>query len=163
MDISSIEGIRYAGVQITREGLAKVYGARTELSITKNEIRAMRLVYGVPGERRWLQLIVGPFLLGLAALQIVNLILWLIRGGTRSVADILVLVFLIGIGGWVTWDAFRKQWYVAVETQDKTHKLAFDEKPNPEMLKRLIQIGARLGYPIDATQFNAAKVGQPES
>lgn len=153
VDMAEMESIRLLGVEFSRKGIASVYGARTDLFIAHDDIREIKLRYGQAGERRWLQIPLAVVILGAAVLQIVDLLRWLFFGGTRYDFQILVLVVLIGVGGWLLWDAVRKQWYMEVQTLHKTRKLAFHEKVSEPMLQLFVQYAQQFGYSIDASEL----------
>ena len=152
IDLKTLQKLQYMGVEVSPQGIASVYGARTELCIPREEVRTLRVLYGTPGERRWLQIPFALALLGLAAWKIVDLITWLFGGGTRTTLDVIVLVVLIGVGGWLLRDATRPQWFVQVETQEKKRNLAFHGKVDEVMLNILLDYARLIGYHVEVIQ-----------
>jgi hypothetical protein len=162
MNDEKIESVKYMGVEISRVSVAKVAGARTEWSIPRHEIYELRIQYGYPGERRLLQLALGTLLLGGAAWLMLQELFWFLGGGeVVFVRFFVIFVVLLGIGGWLVRDATLAQWYIEVETQEKTRKLAFDEKIDDAHLSMLLSYAKEMGYTVDAAVFEARAKKQP--
>jgi hypothetical protein len=148
-NFQQIGGIQYLGVRFSLEGMANMHGARTVLSISKQDLRRIRLEYGVPGERWWLELLIGLVLLGVVGLQGLSFLSWLVFGGKMYDVCFVIPLICAGAGGWLVWDAVRKQWYLAVETDQKVCKVSFDENPKIAELSAFLQGANQLGYSID--------------
>ena len=148
-NFQQIGGIQYLGVRVSPAGIANMHGARTVLTISKQDLRRIRLEYGAPGERWWLELIIGLALLGVVGLQALNLLNWMFFGGRIYDVCFVVPLLCSGTGGWLIWDAVRKQWYLAVETDQKVRKITFDETPKIAELSAFLQVANQLGYSID--------------
>lgn len=157
MNMERPEAVNYLGVEVSRTGVAKLYGVRVERFIPRNEILELHLKRGYPGERRLLQLVLGSVLLGFMGLQLVDFFIWLLRGGTQYVENVLVLFMLACAGGWLLWDATRAQWYLEVKTQDRTRKLAFERKIDAAVLTVFLNYARQLGYSVDSSVFENRK------
>jgi hypothetical protein len=151
MDLNEFQALRYQGIEISRTGIASVYGARVNYKIAREEIWALAIKRGHPGERRWLQLVISILLLGWVAVLALDLLLWLVRGGTRFTHDLVAPLFLASIGGWLLWDVLRPQWYLEIQLQEKTRKLAFDFKLDRAQLDLFLTTAGLMGYSIDAS------------
>jgi hypothetical protein len=148
--MDQLDTVKYLGVEISRKGISKLYGARVERFIARDEVRELRLKRGNPGERGWLELALGVIFLGVAGLQILGLLSWLMNGGTQTTSNILVMLALLCFGSWLVWDATHPQWYLEVQTLEKTYKLAFNDKIDQAVLRDFLQYGKLVGYAIDA-------------
>lgn len=161
MNDGKTESIKYLNVEISRKGVSKVYGARVERFIPRDEVRVLHVKYGYPGERAWLQLGLATLLLGAAAIQIADLLFWLLGGGTRYTSNILVLFVLIGLGGWLLWDVLHPQWYLEVHTPEKVRKFAFNQRVDLMLFSTFLTYAKEMGYFIDTSVFDARTSEQP--
>jgi len=155
LNTNTFDKVQYAGIAISTKGIAKVYGARLESFIPRQEIREICLKYGRAGERRWLQILFAIALLGWAAQRIFAIFLWLTDGGVMYIRMFVMPLPLLGVGGWLMWDLLRPQWHLEVQTAAKTHRLIFDGKVEKSMLSQYINAARQLGYWIDATPLLA--------
>lgn len=150
---SPITSAVYLGVKFSNEGIANVYGARQVTFIPRHEIRRLILRYGIPGERSIIELVLGGLILLLVASQITDLIIWLAQGGVRSWFHLIIPVFLTPVGIWLVRDATQKALYLEVQTDQKTRKISFDSKPDPQLVSIMIRHATDLGYVIDTSQI----------
>ena len=148
-NLQQINGIEYMSVRFSPTGIANMHGVRTVFSINKQDIHRIRLEYGVPGERWWLELMIGLLLLGVVGLQGVSFISWFWFGGKIYDLCFLTPLLCASAGGWLVWDAVRKQWYLSVETDQKVRKVSFDANPKNLELYAFLQVANQLGYSID--------------
>lgn len=148
--VQQYEQVKYLGIEFSRAGIKKMAGARTDRQARKEDIQGICVKYGRPGERTWFQVIVGVILLGIAIYLLLDVLTWLfVTGGTRSFMSVGPVPFLVGIGGWLVWDAVKPQYYLEVTANTKTYKFAFERAPQAAKLKKFLELAAGLGYAVD--------------
>ena len=133
-------------VRVSVQGFAELNGSQINVSVRRDEIRGLIVKFGRQSEHPLRQIAFGIVLTGLGVFPIYHLLA--AAEPVVSVLELTMLVFLI-VGGWVIFSALRSGWYLEVELETDSRKLAFTPRPTDIELEEFLVEAAALGYEIE--------------
>lgn len=137
-----------SGVRFTKKSVAQLDGTRVSVSIARDSIRQMSLRYGFQSERPLLQVLFGSILCLVGLWPVIHITNWLIFGGVFLALETLLIFFLI-FGIWGIYTGVRRGYYLLVEMDRDTRKLAFSSPVAREDIEAfLAEARTAFGYDI---------------
>ncbi|MEO5931693.1 MAG: hypothetical protein ABIR47_17290 [Candidatus Kapaibacterium sp.] len=92
-------------------------------------IRSVMLLRGSPAERPRIQVIAGIAFLGLGAYFLINLLMNLINPerivGGFGIRAVIVIPFILFMGGWLVYTALRRRYFLLIQSEKDRRKIVF--------------------------------------
>jgi len=146
--------LEYRGVGCTRGSFFYVARGCATKSINLSRVRRVSLHHGIQAQHPMLLLAVGFTLVAFLAWPILRLLDFLEHGGSISSYDFYVGALAL-LGGWLVYDTIKKGWFLELELERGTTKLAFDRGAEPEGLKEFVRrASAETEMPIDDSDLS---------
>jgi hypothetical protein len=141
--------IEYCGVRCEPEYFCTMDGRMRKNVVARSRVSRVVLDRGLQAARPMVQMLIGIALIGFLAWPLYRL--WfLFRYGGIAFGREGALGALSILGGWLVYDAFRKGWFLKLETRFGAHKLPFAKGALPDGLEDFVQrVHSELGIAIE--------------
>jgi hypothetical protein len=136
------------GITCDANGLQEFDGSRLMAAVTREEIRSIRFQHGTLAPHPIIQSILGAALSVVGFYPLKHLIHWARHGGTFFEGEAWFVVFLV-IGLYLLWTAFRRGYYLLVESTQGKKRFVFRPGTPPAELQAFVAaLGEWLGMKI---------------
>jgi hypothetical protein len=143
------------GIRFTRDYLVEIEQDRLIHRIQRPEVVRITLRWGLVAPRPTIQAVLGISCLLGSVYFLVDFIRGFMASGSRMVGRVLIgIVVLSVMGGWSFVEAWRKGYYLEVQTKKGMEKRRFDRKASKEEIEAfLASVQSKLGWIIDNTSI----------
>ena len=147
------EALDGGGIRFTPDYLVEIEQDRLIHRIQRPEVVRITLRWGLVAPRPTIQAAVGVSCLLGSVYFLTDTIRGFMASGSRSVGRVLiVIIFLSVIGGWAFVEAWRKGYYLEVQTKKGLEKRRFDRKASREEIEAFLgAVQSKLGWIIGNT------------
>ena len=148
------EAITYFGIKIDSKGIRYVYEI-PHLYIEKDSIIEIRLVEERAAKRPLIVVIVGLLVILVGAIPLVGIIKTIFYGGAFYIRTAVIPPFMFFVGGLLIYEAFRKRWFLYVDTHKGQSRILIDGEVDPLELSNFVTIAKnRFAYNIKFSYFS---------
>lgn len=147
---------QYAGILISRDGIASVRQSQMKRFIPREEILQIRLKHRAPGWLNPIALILGAGFVAGGLLQGMEVLIALVQpqqGNAVSALRWLAVAFLLGSGTLLLAFALRTHWVIEAETQRGAVTLVFEQNAKEQAVLALLEDSRPFGYAIDTSDY----------
>jgi len=146
------------GIRFTRDYLVEVEEDRLIHRIQRPEVVRIALRWGLVAPRPTIQAVLGIGCLLGSVYFLVDFIRGFMASGSRMVGRVLICIVVLSVmGGWAFVEAWRKGYYLEVQTKKGLEKRRFDRKVSREEIEAfLASVQSKLGWIIDNTSIEEA-------
>jgi predicted outer membrane lipoprotein len=127
----------YCGIRCTEQKLCEIDSGRVMVLVAKEDIRRITLRYGTQAPHPMLQVIMGVILIGLGYFPALHFIHWLQHGGVFFTLEGWIMPLVVA-GAWAIISALKRGYFLEIEQDQGTKRLAFGKKPEPVELERFV-------------------------
>ncbi|MEP7008709.1 MAG: hypothetical protein ABJC13_00145 [Acidobacteriota bacterium] len=161
--VSQGEVLDGGGIRFTRDYLVEVEQDRLIHRIQRSEIMRIALRWGLVAPRPAIQAGLGISCLLGSAFLLVGIIRGLMAYGGKVEGRLLVgLAVFVGVGGWLFVEAWKKGFYLEVQTKNGVEKRRFDRKASREEIEAfLASVQSRLGWIIGSASIEEVGRAKP--
>jgi len=147
------ESVTYLGVKVSHKGIKYVYEFPHPY-IEKESITEIRLVEEKTAKRPLIVVIVGLAVILVGAIPLVGILKTFLYGGAFYIRTAIIPPCMFFIGGLLIYEAFRKCWFLYIETHNGQSRILLDGKVDPVELVEFVTIAKnefayniKLSYP----------------
>jgi hypothetical protein len=157
------EALDGGGIRFTRDYLVEIEQDRLIHRIQRPEVVRISLRWGLVAPRPAIQAVLGITCLLGSVYFLVEFIQAFVMSGSRMVGRLLVGIGVLGVmGGWSFVEAWRKGYYLEVQTKKGTEKRRFEGRASREEIEAfLVSVQSKLGWIIDNTSIEEVGRAKP--
>jgi len=139
------------GVEFRHDGLWSLESGARRL-VPAEDIQLVTLRRGVESPRPLTQTIAGIVVFAFGCTPLLNIsrfLEWVPRRRFVPFYDAFVLPLTL-LGIWLLWRAWRRSWFLEVQTRSSSTRVFFVQQPDPKAAERMLhEAGRRFGYSVN--------------
>ena len=120
--------IECCGIRCSEQNLSEIDTGKIMVTVPRQEVRRITLRHGTQAPHPVLQFVMGLALIGPGYFPARHLVHWLRHGGTFLSDELWIIPFVVA-GVWMAFSAFSRGYFLEVELQQGSKRLAFDHEP----------------------------------